>query len=72
MHNLIEATKTAEDTETYKKARKTGAENLDKNTINDLIDSLTKDMKKAARELEFEHAAVLRDQIEDLKRALNS
>jgi excinuclease ABC subunit B len=72
VHNLIEATKTAEDTETYKKARKTGAENLDKNTINDLIDSLTKDMKKAARELEFEHAAVLRDQIEDLKRALNS
>ena len=36
VHNLIEATKTAEDTETYKKARKTGAENLDKNTINDL------------------------------------
>ncbi|MGI6084896.1 MAG: excinuclease ABC subunit UvrB [Acetivibrionales bacterium] len=72
VHNVIEATKTAEDTEAYKRGRKTGAENLDKNTINDLIESLIKDMKQAARELEFEHAAVLRDQIEELKRVLNS
>lgn len=72
VHNVIEATKAAEDIEAYKKGRKTGAENLDKNTINDLIESLTKDMRKAARELEFEHAAVIRDQIEELKRVLNS
>ena len=71
VHSVIEATKSAEDTETFKKGRKTGAENLDRSTINALIESLTKDMRQAARELEFEHAAVLRDQIEDLKRALN-
>ncbi|HHU90776.1 MAG TPA: excinuclease ABC subunit UvrB [Clostridiaceae bacterium] len=72
VHNVIEATKTAEDADIYKKSRKTGAENLDKSTLKAMIDSLTKDMRKAARELEFEQAAVLRDQIEELKRILNS
>lgn len=72
VHNVIEATKSAEDTETYKKGRKTGAENLDRSSLNALIENLTKDMRQAARELEFEHAAVLRDQIEELKRVLNS
>ncbi len=71
VHSVIEATKSAEDSETYKKGRKTGAENLDRSTLNALIESLTKDMRQAARELEFEHAAVLRDQIEELKRALH-
>jgi excinuclease ABC subunit B len=72
VHNVIEATKTAEDADIYKKSRRTGAENLDKSTLKAMIDSLTKDMRKAARELEFEQAAVLRDQIEELKRILNS
>ena len=72
VHNVIEATKTAEDTDAYKRSRKTGAENLDKNTLKALIESLTKDMKQAARALEFEQAAVIRDQIEELKRILNS
>ncbi len=71
VHNVIEATKTAEDTEPYKKGRKSGMENLDKSSINNLIESLTKDMRQAARELEFEHAAVIRDQIQELKRLLN-
>ncbi len=68
--NVIEATKAAEDTEGYKKSKKTGAEMLDKNSLAAMIESLTKDMKKAARELDFEQAAVIRDQIEDLKRLL--
>ena len=32
-----------------------------------LIEQLTKEMKAAARLLEFEHAAYLRDKIKDLK-----
>ncbi|NLO99762.1 MAG: excinuclease ABC subunit UvrB [Clostridiaceae bacterium] len=72
VHNVIEATKSAEDIDVYKKSRKTEAENLDKHTLKTLIENLTKDMRQAARELEFEHAAVLRDQIEELKRILES
>lgn len=68
--NVIEATKAAEVTEDYKMNKKTGAEMLDKNSLAAMIESLTKDMKKAARELEFEQAASIRDQIEDLKRML--
>ena len=34
---------------------------------NELIDRLTKEMQAAARLLEFEHAAYLRDQIQKLK-----
>jgi excinuclease ABC subunit B len=38
----------------------------------DLIASLEKDMKKAAKDLDFERAAVLRDRIANLKRQLNA
>jgi excinuclease ABC subunit B len=69
--NVIEATKTAESEEKYRKDRRTGAEMLDKNSIAEMIESLVKDMKKAARELEFEQAAAIRDQIEELKRIQN-
>jgi len=72
VHNVIEATKTAEDADVYKISKKTGAENLDKNTLKALIENLTKDMRQAARALEFEQAAAIRDQIEELKRVLNS
>lgn len=70
VHSVIEATKTAEGTESYKKSKSTGAEALDKESIQTLVESLTKDMKQAARELEFERAASLRDRIEELKRLL--
>ncbi|MGI6622154.1 MAG: excinuclease ABC subunit UvrB [Clostridiaceae bacterium] len=69
--NVIEATKTAESEEKYRKDRRIGAEILDKNSIAEMIESLVKDMKKAARELEFEQAAAIRDQIEELKRIQN-
>lgn len=73
VHSIIEATKAAEDTDEYKRDRKakvSGAEALDPDSMNALIENLVKDMKQAARELEFERAAALRDQIEDLKRLL--
>ncbi|HHW21671.1 MAG TPA: excinuclease ABC subunit UvrB [Clostridiaceae bacterium] len=70
VYNVIEATRTAEDEEKYSKDKHTGAEMLDKSSIAAMIENLTKEMKKAARELEFEKAAVIRDQIEELKRML--
>lgn len=70
VHNVIEATKAAEGTEEYKMVSKHGIEALDNHTIEQLIDSMTKDMKLAARELEFEQAAFIRDQIEELKHAV--
>lgn len=68
IHSLIEATKAAEDTNTYKKD--TSAETLDKESIQTLIESMAKEMRLAARELEFERAAMLRDRIEELKKHL--
>lgn len=71
VHNVIEATKAAEDVEDYKRSGRSRPEELDKGSLKQLIESLTKDMKQAARELEFEQAAVLRDQIDDLKLMLD-
>jgi excinuclease ABC subunit B len=70
VYNVIEATKTAESEDKYKKDRRTGAEMLDKSSIAAMIESLTKEMRKAAKELEFEQAAIIRDQIEELKQLL--
>lgn len=71
VHNVIETIKVAEEEEACnKKDKAAGLEALDRNSLNDLIESLTKDMKKAARELEFERAAALRDQINELKKML--
>jgi len=71
VHSVIEATKAAEDGEKYRKGKWIGAEAPDRDSIVRMIESLTRDMKKAARELEFEQAAVLRDQIEELRQLLN-
>ncbi len=70
VHSVIEATKAAEEAEHYKKSKSTGAEIMDKESLGALIESLTKEMKLAARELEFERAAALRDRIEELKKLL--
>ena len=40
---------------------------LSQNDKNQLIEKLTKEMRAAAKLLEFEHAAYLRDQIEKIK-----
>ncbi len=68
VHNVIEATKAAEDQPAYRKD--TSAQALDKDAINALIESMAKEMRQAARELEFERAAMLRDRIEELKKLL--
>jgi len=66
VHSVIEATHAAEETEGYKAAR--GVETLNVDTIMSLIDTMEKEMRKAARELEFERAAKLRDQIAELRK----
>jgi len=70
VRDVIEATRAAEDTEKYKVRTRGKVEILDKETVISLIESLTKEMKKAARELEFEQAAVFRDKISELKKML--
>ena len=42
--------------------------NLTKKERNEIVIKLTKEMKEAARMLEFEHAAFLRDQIEKISK----
>jgi len=69
VHQVIEATHAAEETKEYKAGAK-GAEALNVDTIRSLIESMEKEMKQAARELEFERAAALRDRIAELKQYL--
>lgn len=46
-------------------------ESMDADEINSLIDKVSKQMKKAAAELDFENAAMLRDKMLELKKHLN-
>lgn len=63
VHDVIEiSTKTQVDAKTGRK--------LSRKEKLSLIDELTKEMKAAAKLLEFEHAAYLRDRIEKLKQEL--
>ena len=48
---------------------KTAKKKLSKKERQELIESLTAQMKEAAKMLEFEHAAFLRDEIRKLKEA---
>lgn len=64
-----------EGIESYKKAREVIAgvieENEEQYDITSLIGELQHDMEVAARNLQFERAAILRDQIKELKEKLN-
>lgn len=66
VRDIIEATRVAEDTASYpaseKKKRK-----FSKRELKSLINQLEKEMRAAARKLEFERAAELRDAILELK-----
>ena len=67
VRDLIEATKVAEEDETYY----TGKEKpnlMSPEELESLIAKLQKEMKQAASELQFERAAELRDKLEDLKK----
>lgn len=57
VHEVIEITKTIDNTK-----------NLSKDEKRKLIEKLTVEMKKCAKELDFEQATVLRDKITELKR----
>jgi excinuclease ABC subunit B len=59
----------AEATEAY---RVGSAESMPKDEIVRVIKDLELEMKQAARDLEFEKAALLRDQIVDLRRVMQS
>lgn len=65
VHEVIEATKVAEDKEEYLISTKNGK--MNKKERNKMISRLEKEMKQAARELQFERAAELRDLILELK-----
>lgn len=66
IHNILEVTKAAEASDQYKADSSASA--LDRETLLSLIDNMTKEMKIAARELEFERAAMIRDRVEALKK----
>lgn len=65
-----------EGVESYRKAKEfindVAAETEDEHDIHNLVSELQRDMEVAARNLQFEKAIVLRDQVEKLKKTLNS
>jgi excinuclease ABC subunit B len=65
VRDVIEATKVAENAPVYETAERVGK--MTKKERQRLIAQLEKEMKAAARELEFERAAELRDMIIELK-----
>ncbi|MDP4182385.1 MAG: helicase-related protein, partial [Bacillota bacterium] len=69
VRNVIEATKAAEEEAKYSVGRD---EIKTKEQISGLIDKLTKEMKDAAVNLQFERAAELRDKIMELKNKMET
>jgi len=65
IRDVIETFKVAEGEARYTSVRDT--ENLDEESRKALIEKLEKEMKQAARDLQFERAAALRDRIKELK-----
>ncbi|KNY27075.1 excinuclease ABC subunit UvrB [Pseudobacteroides cellulosolvens] len=70
VRNVIEATKAAEDEAEYGVNREEEAHS--KEQIQSIIDRLTKEMKDAAVNLQFERAAELRDRIMELKNRMEN
>lgn len=69
IRDVIEITKVAEDDTDYAVQKIEDA--LSASEAKDLIDTLMKEMKKAASNLQFERAAELRDKINELKKKFN-
>ena len=67
VHDLIEATRAAEEVPEYRVAKPKTKEGL-----KEIIEELEKEMNNAAAALEFEKAAKLRDEIFKLKEELES
>jgi excinuclease ABC subunit B len=70
IHSVIEMTKAAEPGAPFRPGQDDGVSALDAESVKALLESLTKEMRIAARELEFERAASLRDTIQVLQRQL--
>ncbi|MDN5347529.1 MAG: excinuclease subunit [Clostridia bacterium] len=66
VRDIIEATRAAEERATYRVVRQPGKK-MSKRELTKLISSLEKEMRAAAKRLEFERAAELRDAILELK-----
>lgn len=69
IRDVIEATKVAEEKVSYSVKK---AEVVDKVSIEKMISELEKEMKKAAKDLEFEKAAKLRDRIFELQKMIEN
>ncbi|WP_280769509.1 excinuclease ABC subunit UvrB [Salipaludibacillus daqingensis] len=65
--NLIQATYAAEEEEAYEAFTKAPSQKLSKKEREKVIERMEKEMKHAAKELDFERAAELRDVILELK-----
>lgn len=65
--NLIQATYAAEEEEAYEAFTKAPSKKLGKKDREKLIEKLEKEMKEAAKDLDFERAAELRDVLLELK-----
>ncbi|SFD96451.1 Excinuclease ABC subunit B [Lentibacillus persicus] len=66
VRDVIQATVAAEDVENYE-SKKTDVSKMTKNEKEKMIDSMEKEMKEAAKALDFERAAELRDIVLELK-----
>jgi len=70
IRSILESMKAAEPSAPFRPGHDESASVLDHDSLKALIDSMTKEMKTAARELEFERAAGLRDRINLLQRQM--
>ncbi|NLM12380.1 MAG: excinuclease ABC subunit UvrB [Epulopiscium sp.] len=68
VRDLIRATKTAEEEEKYTVEK--DPESMDRKELEERIAKVTKEMKQAASDLQFERAAQLRDELIELKKYL--
>jgi len=68
VRDVIEATKVVEDTANYSSGK--DIDFISKGEINEIIERLTKEMKAAAADLQFERAAELRDKIAELRKRI--
>jgi excinuclease ABC subunit B len=65
IRDVIEATKVAEDKAEYIVSK--DIDNINYENIDDIINALAEEMKEAARDLQFERAAAIRDKINELR-----
>ena len=70
VRDIIRISKVAESPKTYKLEK--DPESMEKSELEDTIKKLSKDMKQAANDLEFERAALLRDTLTNMKKELYS